>query len=99
MGGGSPALSAMLLSSPRASFACQPLNALFPIPEAYKHKLHFRELQLTDGRPITIHRHAVKFFCPPKDSPADSTIAGIKSAEKAIPLKVAYAEFRAWLSA
>ena len=55
----------------------------------YNHKLHFREFQLTDGRPITTHRHAVKFFCPPKDSPADSTIAGIKSAEKAIPLSSA----------
>ena len=69
-----------------------------PMPAAKRESLHAqaREFNLTDGRPITIVRHAVQFFAPLKDAPDTATIVSVKGGKSAVPLAISYAEFKAW---
>jgi hypothetical protein len=57
---------------------------------------HVREFAFPDGRPISIHRHGVRFACPLKDDPENLTLVGLKDGEKPVPLRVSYADFKAW---
>jgi hypothetical protein len=55
-----------------------------------------REFLFADGRPILIVNHCVQFCCPAKDAPETQTLVSVKGG-KPVPLKIPYAEFKAWL--
>jgi len=67
-----------------------------PRGEPYHVGQHVREFAFEDGRPIAIHRHAVRFACPLKDDPENLTLVGIKDTQRPCPLRVTYVEFVAW---
>src|ERR1700751_4187083 len=56
---------------------------------------HVREFAFPDGRPISIHRHGVRFACPLKHDPENLTLVGLKDGEKPVPLRIPYADFKA----
>jgi hypothetical protein len=64
--------------------------------EPYGPGTHAREFAFPDGRPILIHRHGVRFACPLKDDPENLTLAGLKDGDKPVPLRIPYADFKAW---
>jgi hypothetical protein len=55
-----------------------------------------REFTFADGRPITIIRHAVNFFCPRKEAPETETLVAIKGGLKPVPLAIPYDDFKTW---
>jgi len=67
-----------------------------PAREPYQAGRDVREFEIPDGRPMAIHRHAVRFACPAKTDPEAVTIVGLKDSDGACPIKIAYAEFVAW---
>lgn len=57
---------------------------------------HVREFQFLDGRPISIHRAGVRFACPLKTDLEGATLVGLKEGASPCPLKIPYADFKAW---
>lgn len=58
-----------------------------------------REFTFLDGRPITLVKHAVTFFCPLKDAPEIATLVAVKGMAGPMPLAIPYSEFKAWAMA
>jgi len=69
-----------------------------PLPVVKREPLFVqaRKFSMLDGRPITIVRHAVCFFCPVKDAPDIATLVSLKGGKSAVPLAITYVEFKAW---
>lgn len=59
-----------------------------------------REFQLTDGRPVALHRHSVRFATPLKDNPQNATLVAVREGEKPMPLAITYPNFimKWWLA-
>ncbi len=68
-------------------------------PAAETTKRHYdnvREFQLTDGRPIAVHRHCIRWACPLKNDPDRATLVATKEGAGPMPMAITYTAFMSW---
>ena len=58
---------------------------------------HFERLPDGIDPPVLIHKHAVLFAAPLKEEPEIAVLVGVKGGRNPLPLRIAYADFLAWL--
>ena len=87
----------LTLASAKTAADTAPVKAT-PAPAAKRPYDHtaIREFTFPDGRPISIHRHSIRFATPLKDDPEHATLVSTKEGASPMPLKVTYADFMAW---